>query len=179
MIYPRCANCGKGRGKHGAANLGCPIGNTGFFSAATAYRPKRPLSSVRTASPKRKARPAKKRKTKRASLSREADRLWSLLVRARGASEISGDTKNLQGAHGFPRTYRATRWLLINGFALTQSEHVFYTYRPLQWDQFLRERWGQPVYDELRRIALKNEKQDMVAVVSSLRAECETRGIDG
>jgi hypothetical protein len=138
---------------------------------------RRPVARKATA-PKRKTRIRKKRKGKRASIARECDRLWSLIVRSRGASEISGQTSNLQGAHGFSRSYKATRWLPINGFALTQSEHVYYTWRPLEWDSLLRERWGQPVYDELRAIAIANKKQDMPAVLAKLKAEARERGIE-
>jgi hypothetical protein len=146
------------------------------------YRPAR--SSVlrspvaRKSAPARTKRPRKLRKGKRASIARECDRLWSLIVRSRGRSEISGSTENLQGAHGFSRSYKATRWLPLNGFALTQAEHVYFTYRPLEWDEHLRKSWGQPVYDELRAIALKNEKQDMPAVLAKLKAEAAARGIE-
>jgi hypothetical protein len=61
VIYPRCANCGKGRGKHGGeGGLRCPVGGgiaTGrYYSTTCVYVPKRPLSSVRTATPKRTTR---------------------------------------------------------------------------------------------------------------------------
>lgn len=84
----------------------------------------------------------------------------------------------LQGAHGFSRWYRATRWLEINGFSLCQGCHVYYTHRPLEWDSYLRVAWGQPVYDELRHAALKNAKQDMPAVLDRLRAEAARFGIE-
>lgn len=175
MISPRCI-CGHRKALHVGSE--CLRKKSGLCSCS-GYIPKRSLRS-RVSGPKRASRPRKQRKGKRASLARECDRLWSLIVRHSlgGRSCISGSSHLLQAAHGFSRKYRATRWLPINGFPLTAGEHWRYTNDPLAWDEFLREQWGQPVYDELRRVALKNEKQDMPAVLSALRAEAERLGIE-
>jgi hypothetical protein len=171
-ISPRCSGCRHAYKWHvsgvciGGKNCGC-------------LKYERPLSSVRTATPKRTIRPAKKRKTNRAALQRLADKLCGQIVRARGACEgdIHGKGGPLQWAHGFSRRYHATRWLPINGFCLCAGCHFYYGLRPLEWGEFMVKALGLPAYDELRRLALKNEKQDMASVVASLRAECETRGI--
>jgi hypothetical protein len=172
---PKCAGCKHPQAMHrleDGTESGCwvPRGGSGY---CLCY-----VFLARKSAPARTKRPRKQRKGKRASIARECDRLWSLIVRSRGRSEISGSTENLQGAHGFSRSYKATRWLPLNGFALTQAEHVYFTYRPLEWDEHLRKSWGQPVYDELRAIALKNEKQDMPAVLAKLKAEAAARGIE-
>jgi hypothetical protein len=180
---PRCDDCRHQKASHRLLNR---IFSDGCDKCGCLhYTPARPrklttarASVARKSAPARTKRPRKLRKGKRASIARECDRLWSLIVRSRGRSEISGSTENLQGAHGFSRSYKATRWLPLNGFALTQSEHVYFTYRPLEWDEHLRKSWGQPVYDELRAIALKNEKQDMPAVLAKLKAEAAARGIE-
>ncbi len=123
--------------------------------------------------PLKRSRPRRKRKGGPAALAREADRLWSLLVRARGSCEACGETERLQGAHGFSRRYRAIRWLPINGFALCAKDHVYYTHRPLEWEDFLRIAWGDAVFDELRVQALRHEKPDLEAIVESLRCELQ------
>lgn len=127
--------------------------------------------------PKRSVKPRKKRKGKRASLARECDRLWSLIVKHGGKCDECMTGEHLQAAHGISRRYRATRWLPINGFPLCRSHHVFFTHRPLEWTAWLRGAWGDLGYDELYYLALKNEKQDMPAVLAKLRAEADKLGI--
>lgn len=124
--------------------------------------------------PARTKRPRRQRKTGPAALARACDKLWSLIVRRRGACESSGRLASeavLQAAHGFSRRYRATRWNLLNGFCLSAAAHVYYTHRPLEWDQWLRDRWGEPVYNELRRIALAGKKPDLEETLARLKAE--------
>jgi len=120
----------------------------------------------------RKSRPRTRRKGKRASLAREADRLWSLIVRRRGTCEMDGTHAGpLQGAHGFSRRYRGTRWLLINGVALCAKHHVVMTHDPLAWTAWLKTAWGDLVYEELERIARMVSTPDHAAIVAQLREE--------
>jgi len=119
----------------------------------------------------RRTRPRRRRKGKKANLAKEADHLWSLIVRRPGKCELCSSTNGLQGAHGFSRRYRATRWLPINGFCLCRKCHVYFTHRPLEWDDVLGIQWGIPVRDELRRIALAGAKPDLEAIVESLKLE--------
>ena len=118
----------------------------------------------------RRSRPRARRKGKRASASRQADALWSKLVKLKGYCEACGGRDRLQAAHGFSRRYRNTRWLLINGFCLDGC-HVRFTHDPLSWDAWLRERWGEQVYEELRRLALRTTKADPAAALAVLREE--------
>jgi len=110
-------------------------------------------------------------------LGRVADKLWSEIVRSRGECEVCSKRPPgvvLQGAHGFSRRYRGTRWLPINGFCLCSGCHVRYTHDPLAWDDFLRENWGALVREELRGLALlvtKRTLEEMEAIVETLRAE--------
>jgi 5-methylcytosine-specific restriction endonuclease McrA len=120
--------------------------------------------------PKPKRRLRKYRKTSRAKLAREADKLWSLAVRKKGQCELCGERKFLQAAHGFSRRYRGTRWVLLNGFCLCRGCHVKYTHDPLGWDDYLHEMWGPAVYVELREAAQSlRMPRDMEAIVASLR----------
>lgn len=119
----------------------------------------------------RQTRPRKQRRGKRPSLAREADRLWSLIVKKCGRCEDCGRTDFLQAAHGFSRRYRGTRWLPINGFCLCRRCHMRWTHDPLGWTGWLRKRWGLPVYEELERLALTITKPDHKAIVAKLQAE--------
>jgi hypothetical protein len=117
---------------------------------------------------------AKKRKGKKANLGREADRLWSLVVRKKGRCEVEGCPGRgvLQAAHGFSRRYRNTRWMQINGFALCQGCHVRFTYDPLAWDDYLRIAWGPLIYDEMKALARqKFDPSELPAIIAGLREE--------
>jgi hypothetical protein len=129
----------------------------------------------------RTCRPRRKRKGTLAAMKREADRLWSLIVRARAVACESPRAHACrgvcQGAHGFGRSYWNTRWLPINGFKLCQAEHVYFTHRPIQWRLFLVEAWGQGVYDELERLALRAQKPDVEKALADLRSEAFLWGV--
>ena len=60
----------------------------------------------------------------------------------------------LQAAHGFSRHYLKVRHNPLNGFAICQAAHYYWTVRPLEWDVILRQEWGETVYEEMRRLAL-------------------------
>lgn len=121
---------------------------------------------------KRRRRPRRERKSSQAELSRRCDRLWSEIVRSRGACEMPGKHGGpLQGAHGFSRRYRGTRWLPINGFCLCAAHHVTMTHNPLAWTDFLLEAWGATVYEELKRRAQAVTKPDFDAILSTLTEE--------
>ena len=114
--------------------------------------------------------------------SREADRLWSAIVRSAGACYLADRAGHvcagpLQAAHGFSRRYRVTRWNLLNGFPLCAGAHVFYTHEPLGWDDLLREWWGAELYHTLRKGALSMEKMDPRAILEDLRSEAARLGL--
>lgn len=60
----------------------------------------------------------------------------------------------LQAAHGFPRTYGRTRWVPLNGFCICAGHHRWFTSHHLEWTQFMIERLGETVYEEMRQLAL-------------------------
>ena len=109
---------------------------------------------------------------KKKSQVKEADRLFSLWVRSVGVCE-SGRLEHagaLQCAHGISRRYRAVRWDRRNAYALCQGCHVFYTHRPLEWEDWLRARWGAN-YEPMRALAMSGSRPDMDALLVKLRAE--------
>lgn len=105
------------------------------------------------------------------------DRLFSVLTRASGVCLNCEATERLQCAHGFSRRYRNARWDFRNGFCLCQGCHMFFTHRPLEWDDWLRDRWGEDLYAEIRSLALGTTKVDLDAVRSVLVEETRRRGI--
>ena len=134
----------------------------------------------RAPKPLRRTPLRRRRQSKMAKLARYADILWAKIVKHAGRCWFAGSTLGrqphvcrggLQAMHGIPRTYRATRWLPINGFAGCQAVHMYFTHRPWEWMAYLVEAWGQEVFQELWRKARSHEKPDLEVVVESLRSE--------
>lgn len=119
----------------------------------------------------RKSKPRARRKGKRASLARQCDLLWGQIVRRNGCCVLCGEREYLQAAHGISRRYRGTRWLPINGFCLCRGCHKRMTHDPLGWEAQIRLWWGQPVYEELVRLARAIARPDHAAILASLKKE--------
>ena len=130
------------------------------------------MRAARKAKRKLKAkRIAKVRKPTHAQLVKKADILFGAAVRAAGICE-SGRDKHagpLQCAHGFSRRYHGTRWELRNAFSLCAGCHVFFTHRPIEWDEWMRGRMGAERYEALRSLALLG-RPDMERVLAELGA---------
>lgn len=110
---------------------------------------------------KRKAPTAKQ-------LTAKADALFSLIVRAPGYCANCGETQNLQCAHGYSRRYRNTRWDERNAWCLCRGCHMYFTHRPIEWDNWMLTRMGGENYWTLRALALSTEKVDLSAVLARL-----------
>ena len=103
-------------------------------------------------------------------LKAEADRLFSLLIRSKGYCE-SGRPNHagpLQCAHGFSRRYMGTRWITQNAFSLCAGCHVYFTHRPIEWDEWMRLKRG-PLYEPLRHRALTLPTPDIPLTVLELK----------
>lgn len=89
-----------------------------------------------------KGRTSKHRARRKAKL-RDADKLFSLFIRNRDgwACRKCGSVQNIQCAHIVSRRYRATRWSPDNAIALCARDHVKFTYRPLEWEAWIDERF--------------------------------------
>lgn len=128
------------------------------------------------------SRRSRKVRSRVSLLAKQADQLWSKLIKRAGACEFQrpgalSDYRPhvcrgaLQSMHGIPRTYRATRWEPINGFAGCQAVHWYYTVRKEEWTAFLHWAWGEDVFTELWRQAREMKKPDMTQVVENLKGE--------
>lgn len=107
--------------------------------------------------------------------------LWSQFIRRRdGVCQAQGQTTgrhlhvclgdlHLQAAHGFgKKVYPATRFEPWNGFALCASAHTYYTWREPEWQNYLRSRWGNELYEMRLREACKATKHDFAAIEAEL-----------
>lgn len=106
---------------------------------------------------------------KRQNWSAQCDKVFAWLVRTSGPCARCGTEFNLQCAHGFSRSYRATRWDFRNAFPLCASDHMYFTHRPIEWDNWLRIEWGLDLYDEIRALALSHARPDTKALLVELR----------
>lgn len=113
----------------------------------------------------------RKKRAKRISPLREADRIFSARIRARGECENTGAEHkgSFQCAHGFSRRYKAVRWDERNAFCLCAGCHWYFTNRPLEWDEWMRQRMGAD-YETVRLLALKTDTVDVKAELERLKA---------
>ena len=76
----------------------------------------------------------------------------------------------LQCAHGFSRRYRGTRWVEAANFCLCSGCHTFMTWRPIEWDDYMRNAWGDAKYERLRAQAQAITKADKEELYLRLKA---------
>jgi hypothetical protein len=115
----------------------------------------------------------KRRKKTRRDYKTQADLLFSAAIRQIGYCEECGTTEHLQCAHIISRSYSAIRTNFLNAVCLCRSCHMFYTPRPLEWEQWARDRIGDLNFELLRKLALADYplKLDWKAEVDRLRIE--------
>ena len=109
----------------------------------------------------------------RKHLKAECDRLFSLHIRNRGACESGrpNHAGGLQCAHGFSRRYLGVRWNESNAWALCAGCHTFYTHHPIEWDDWLADKWGLAFYSAMKGMALQTTvKVDLEGVYQELTA---------
>jgi len=119
----------------------------------------------------------KPKKPSKSKLKRQADRLFSLIIRSRGRCQKCGTVEKLQCAHVVSRRYAGTRWNELNAFCLCSGDHMYFTYRPLEWDEWCINEMGQETWSRLRWEALKVTKPDYPMLVESLRQRAHQLGI--
>jgi hypothetical protein len=113
------------------------------------------------------------RRPKKQDYMKQADDLFSKIVRDRDgvcqAREVSPCKGNLQCAHIISRSYKTIRTDLRNAVALCAGHHTYFTHRPLEWEDWVRESYG-TLWDELREAALRGAVPDWKSEVDRLTA---------
>ena len=75
---------------------------------------------------------------------------------------VCTESDGLQDNHGIDRGYKRgnLRWDPSNGFSGCAGANATAHYRPLEWREFLRLRWGADIYELRVQIALHGPKPD-------------------
>jgi len=110
---------------------------------------------------------AKKKKPSKTYYKRKADRIFSLWIRNRdGVCQANAQRKEtcespdyLQCAHIVSRDYSATRLDPGNAMALCRSCHMYFTQRPLEWEEFVIGYMGEDDYYRLKVRALAGARR--------------------
>ena len=129
------------------------------------------------AKPTKRAKPRKRKSPRRKSrlaLRKECDRRFAVAVKERDgwACRACGSIHGIQCAHICSRRYHATRWSMANAVALCARCHMRFTHDPIAWDDWVEERFGGAVYQELRRLARQGVSHiDYGEILASLPAE--------
>src|SRR3990167_1123696 len=102
-----------------------------------------------------------------------ADKLFSELIRRPAKCFRCGSIYNLQCAHILSRSYYTVRWSLDNAVCLCSKCHVYFTFHPLEWEDFIKPRIGEAKWLELRKRALAYQKIDYKATIEGLIGQLE------
>jgi hypothetical protein len=100
----------------------------------------------------------------------KADTLFSRFIRNRdGQCQAVGDHAGiLQCAHIIIRSYHAIRFEPMNAVALCAGHHVYFTERPVHWEEWVKLQIGPTEYERLRRRALDDRPPDLAEVIAHL-----------
>lgn len=99
------------------------------------------------------SKPEPKKKKPRTDYRKQADLLFATAVRGIGFCEECGSQRNLQCAHIISRSYSRIRVDFRNAVCLCQGCHMFFTNRPLEWEEWVTARIGIGSFRALRQIA--------------------------
>ena len=114
----------------------------------------------------------KKPKVKKPKYNKKiADTLFSVIIRSAGKCFRCGNTYNLQCAHIFSRGYYTIRWSFDNAVCLCSGCHIYFTYKPLEWEDFIKSKFGEAKWMDLRKRALTYQKIDYKAIVENLQGQ--------
>jgi 5-methylcytosine-specific restriction endonuclease McrA len=107
---------------------------------------------------------------KRQNYMAKADVLFSKAIKDRdgGCVAEAPHKGQLQCAHIISRSYKSIRTNPDNAVTLCQSHHVYYTHRPLEWQEWVEDRFPGR-WDELKQQALSYERVDWRAEYEALR----------
>ena len=100
---------------------------------------------------------------------KKLDILFSQIVRQAGKCLVCGTSQNLQCCHIISRRYHQVRWDLRNAVAMCRNHHVYYTYHPLEWDDYIKAEIGEGTFADLKEKALQYGKIDHKALYEELK----------
>lgn len=115
----------------------------------------------------------KRKKSPRRNYLKQCDVIFARLVRSRGVCQIKTDTDcngYLQCCHGFGRGYKPVRCEFWNAFCGCARHHQWWTAHPLQWDDWMKEQWGEALYLSRRLTAVKGDLPDWRERLVELKA---------
>ena len=119
--------------------------------------------------------------TQRRNYRTQADRWFSKWIRNRdGACRECGTVANLQCAHIISRSYKSIRTSASNAVTLCREHHVYFTHRPLEWEEWVVAEFGRDYYESLRKQALDHDlakKVDWSFEAAYWKGLCEQEGI--
>ena len=92
------------------------------------------------------------------------DIVFSKVIKLRSnyICEETGEIGNVQCAHIVSRRYMSTRWDLTNAICLSAKRHLYYTYRPVEWKEYINKRFGKQRLEMLERQALVIRKWSII-----------------
>lgn len=106
------------------------------------------------------------------------DRWFSLLVRHIGRCRRCGTTTSLQCAHIISRRYLGVRYDSSNAICLCAKDHMYFTHRPLEFEEYIVGEFGEAALSELKRKARAFVSPlDREAVAAALYAQADALGL--
>jgi len=90
---------------------------------------------------------------------KKADELFSLKIRSAGVCHRCRSKNNLQCAHIISRSYKQIRHNLKNALCLCQSCHIYFTNRPIEWENYVINTIGKKAYTLLKKRAVDYHKK--------------------
>ena len=116
-----------------------------------------------------------KKKTK-SQLKKQADKLFSEIIRKKGACQMCGKTSNLQAAHIVTRSNLHLRYDFNNALCLCSGCHLFKWHKEPLWAVM----WFQNVYPKEYKYLMKEKDKvavymDYEAIIKSLRSKATRR----
>lgn len=111
------------------------------------------------------------KKLTKTQLKKRCDVEFSRRIRETGFCYRCGSRAHIQCAHIVSRSYVATRWDFDNALPLCRACHVFFTYRPIEWKQWVNETFGNKRYEEMEARAQTAYKPNYEELYHKLRGD--------
>jgi hypothetical protein len=121
-----------------------------------------------------------KKKPNKKRIINRLDKLFSEAIRKAGKCEASGQgqmtcSQQLQAAHIFSRSHKATRWDLENAVCMCSAHHLFWAHKePYEFMTFVEMKKGKEVLEKLHskaRTIAKYSIEDLLDIEIKLRGQ--------